>query len=645
MRTFYLVAVVLVVSMFAKADIYNPCNNLDELSTTGYAAGDWGIDATGGPDGSACFFFVPRPANSHVASWNFADVTFNPGDTFTFDIKNIIGLGVANVDVRYIVDDGSGGDTVLAATSRITLSTDNWVHITCNSPTSSKLLKRIDFVTLENTKVIDIDNLRLVAQYPLATGLYEYGPVYNPCDSATAFTFDEGGIVSDLNGNHVEFTTRTYNSHSLSWNLGEFNVTPNDFITFDIKNGMTLGNATVSLNLSWRNNLGATGVSGPAITGLTNGHVIDSSGWKHCRAAMPPFPCTITGINFAITENNKVITLDNLAISPEPLPQTCDEVYAAGLGLEGDITGDCYVDMNDVEAIAFEWVKNTDPYSANHVVGNTTPTGKIVRGNAIVDGSIAEWSDHIEWVAIDKVYYGSATDVNGAKMALRWSATTNKIYAAVIVPDSTHVLRDSYFIDDEGSWDSSDRIEVFSQGDAAGGTLYGGTCDIAQQYFVAPKTASTGGVWAAWPNGSDVTGNPAPNFEYAASISGSNLIYEVGVQMYDNYAGRFGAEGETIITNLSVGKVVGFDIVVDTRRGFNVSEMGVLAANSLPSKSADAGNFEKYTLVEQAECGALGYLDSDLNGDCYVDFEDFAKLALTWTQCNNPVDLDCTHNW
>ena len=155
-----LVVVLLGVSANATI-IYNPCSSLDGFSALGFAATDVGIHLTGGPDNSSTIYFVPRSTNAHVASWNFADVTFNPGDTFTFDIKNTISLGTANVAVRYIVDNGSGGDTVIGAASLITLSTNNWVHVTCNTPATTKLLKRIDFAVTENTKVIDLDNLTL----------------------------------------------------------------------------------------------------------------------------------------------------------------------------------------------------------------------------------------------------------------------------------------------------------------------------------------------------------------------------------------------------------------------------------------------------------------------------------------------------
>jgi hypothetical protein len=32
---------------------------------------------------------------------------------------------------------------------------------------------------------------------------------------------------------------------------------------------------------------------------------------------------------------------------------------------------------------------------------------------------------------------------------------------------------------------------------------------------------------------------------------------------------------------------------------------------------------------------------ADLNGDCYVDFLDFAILAGDWLNCGNPFDASC----
>jgi hypothetical protein len=36
---------------------------------------------------------------------------------------------------------------------------------------------------------------------------------------------------------------------------------------------------------------------------------------------------------------------------------------------------------------------------------------------------------------------------------------------------------------------------------------------------------------------------------------------------------------------------------------------------------------------------------ADLNGDCKVNFLDFAELALNWAKCNDPLNSKCTKNW
>ncbi len=43
----------------------------------------------------------------------------------------------------------------------------------------------------------------------------------------------------------------------------------------------------------------------------------------------------------------------------------------------------------------------------------------------------------------------------------------------------------------------------------------------------------------------------------------------------------------------------------------------------------------------QPHCGDMGYLDSDLNKDCAVDFLDLAILANDWLKCTDPQGLNC----
>ena len=39
-------------------------------------------------------------------------------------------------------------------------------------------------------------------------------------------------------------------------------------------------------------------------------------------------------------------------------------------------------------------------------------------------------------------------------------------------------------------------------------------------------------------------------------------------------------------------------------------------------------------------CGVT-YLVGDINGDCYVDFADFAEIAANWLECNDIAGQGC----
>ena len=42
----------------------------------------------------------------------------------------------------------------------------------------------------------------------------------------------------------------------------------------------------------------------------------------------------------------------------------------------------------------------------------------------------------------------------------------------------------------------------------------------------------------------------------------------------------------------------------------------------------------------------LGYgMPTDLNQDCYVNWQDFLLFAGDWLRCNDPTDLNCETTW
>jgi len=273
-----------------------------------------------------------------------------------------------------------------------------------------------------------------------------------------------------------------------------------------------------------------------------------------------------------------------------------DMGYHYSMPNPADIDGDGDVDFFDYVWFAMSW-----PYGTSH---------QIPKGSVVVDGDLSDWPASVEWRELDKVYWGNPNDVSVARFALQWDDVIDKVYAAVVVNDTNHVFLDEYVY-----WNASDRIEVYSQGDAEGGTGWSGIYDVAQHYYVAPDTI--GGSWTTWALGGTL-GEDA-GLEYAVGVDGAEIIYEVGVRMFDNY-GNFSG-GETLLTDLHAGHVVGFDIVVCTR--WDTVNFGMLSENLMTGKFNDAGKFAKYMLVDEI-------FSIDLDGNGVIDYGDVRVLADNW---------------
>jgi len=238
---------------------------------------------------------------------------------------------------------------------------------------------------------------------------------------------------------------------------------------------------------------------------------------------------------------------------------------------------------------------------------------QIPRGSVAVDGDLSDWPESVVWRELDKIYYGNPDDVIDARFALQWDAAANKVYAVVVINDTNHVFLDEYIY-----WDASDRLEIYCQGNATGGSSWDRIYDVAQQYYVAPN--STGDGWATWAMGETLAEDV--DLEYVVRVVGNFIIYEVGVRMFDNYGGFSG--GETLVTDLHAGHVVGFDIVASTR--WDTVNFGMLSENLMTGKYRDAGKFARYILVDEI-------FSADLDGNGVVNFADLGILVENWLDC------------
>ena len=120
---------------------------------------------------------------------------------------------------------------------------------------------------------------------------------------------------------------------------------------------------------------------------------------------------------------------------------------------------DCYVDVYDLNVMAEQWLNCTMPDEAGCDVVDTVHY--IVSGSVTVDGDISDWPGDITWHDLDQMYSGSPNDVTNAQFALLWNEGTDKVYAAVTVTDMDHIFETNPW-----NWNSSDRLEIYMQGDA-----------------------------------------------------------------------------------------------------------------------------------------------------------------------------------
>ena len=245
--------------------------------------------------------------------------------------------------------------------------------------------------------------------------------------------------------------------------------------------------------------------------------------------------------------------------------------------LEADLNLDGIVNLADLAFTANQWLMDAKSYTLEN-------SRHIHRGVAVVDGDLSEWDTHAEWIDLDQIYNDEPNDILEAKAAFRWDAFTNKVYAAVIVTDTDHVFTDDYEF-----WEAGDRIEIYSQGSAAGGTGFYDNYGIAQHYMVGPDT--TGGCWGTWALGQTIDADA--NFEYAVQVVGNEIHYEIGVTQFDYYGGIAG--GDSILTNLYPYRTVRLDIIASTR---HAEGFGMLAENLMREKYRYADQFAPYWLVE-----------------------------------------------
>jgi hypothetical protein len=271
----------------------------------------------------------------------------------------------------------------------------------------------------------------------------------------------------------------------------------------------------------------------------------------------------------------------------------------------------------------------------------------------VVDGDLSDWAD-ATWINMNKIWGMSNVDgytvnaadydLSSAKIAMRWSPATNKIYLAVMAVDTQHYFTDPVSIDPQTgaaivwpAWNEVDQIEVYVDAGNHNNTEYcydSGMYQQAQQYVGGRD--NTGAEFMALGGSSGIMNVNTNGIvsAFKTSVNGDVISYEMAITPYDNlniqYAdGAYDLSGlaESTVVTLQAGTVVGLDVCVSSR--FNADGNSCFCQRYWWEGSnewMDASAFPDWTLT----AAPVTLIPGDANGDGMVDVGDLGILAANY---------------
>jgi hypothetical protein len=249
-----------------------------------------------------------------------------------------------------------------------------------------------------------------------------------------------------------------------------------------------------------------------------------------------------------------------------------------------------------------------------------------------IDGDLSEWL----WVPDEFVLTSDelnntllvpddADDLSG-EIILGWNSTTNKIYGAVHVHDSEHVLNNH-----EGAnvW-MDDTISIYLDPDNGGGGPYSTedrNITSAVQFWMYAGTNTPSFAMYNAPDPSEWWYPHPPYIDHAVVEEGPEIYYEFAITPYDPLV--IASEEESTLWQLVVDQVIGFST------GFSDADYTGLNQDGLDPQEAIKGGAPNYhqssaSMAEQ-DLGRGGYPDLYLSPVDPGD-EITAVEASTWGQ-------------
>jgi hypothetical protein len=302
--------------------------------------------------------------------------------------------------------------------------------------------------------------------------------------------------------------------------------------------------------------------------------------------------------------------------------------------LDGDLDGNCYVDVNDLQLLALDWLDTTDPASPNAQQGTFDNYNAYNIPRAVVTPTIngilspGEWNDA---KVIPIVYPDLVTPPNIGALAYtaptspadfsgyyyyKWDNTY--LYVGIKVYDDVLLFNAGYPDDHVTLGIDINR----SRGTAANASFY--------QFY----RNSVGNTVIEQSSAFDPLEDPN-NAVVASSIMTDGLFtlgwsYEAALKWTD-------FKGYTP----TVGDKHGFAVLMCDQDDSLGSSRDTFLVDIPSSVMTNLSNYRTVTLTNSLVCGDFGYLENDLDGNCKVDLSDFEKIASDWLGCTDPVGVGC----
>ncbi len=232
-----------------------------------------------------------------------------------------------------------------------------------------------------------------------------------------------------------------------------------------------------------------------------------------------------------------------------------------------------------------------------------------------------------------------------ARYKTMWNSTTNRIYVLMEVVDANGVFAPVQAYNG-GGYEGEDHFEIMFDGGENNapyridkGVEPGA---LAQQWVIGSDGTASG----SWMNlggfeylslYGDIASGDKPDYAVTYTSGTNTTVLEIALVPY-NYFGAQTGKTSSERTGLIIGDTVGFEPSYCNRSDATTDAFELVGDDPSASKSSRASRFSIFELVgtsyvnaDSTETAVVAY-KADVNGDCLVNFEDFATLANHWME-------------